>query len=196
MSEITDILSGLVDLKRNTAFVVDNVDVAASVAIDRQPRKAARMEVEVIGATVTTGVVNLAGSTTETLNFTVNEVQVSTLDFSSLTGLTMSGITDGFIQVRALNKMGQPINSEIVVETNMPVKFYTQDGRIRMMKQGSEQIADYKMIAAPDKDVRDNDLIYAVSGVVGLTFGKIMFVEKIFDFAGATHHLEAEIMDL
>lgn len=196
MSEITDILSGSVDLRRNTAFVVDNVDVAASVAIDRQPRKAAKMEIEVIGATVTTGVVNIAGSTTETLNFTENGVQVGELDFSSLTGLTMSGITDGFIQMRALNSMGQPINDEIDVEIGMAVKFFAQKGRIKMKKAGKEQVADYKMITAPDKDVRDNDLVYAVSGVIGITFGQVVFAEKIFDFDGATHHLEAEVMDL
>lgn len=196
MSDITSVLSGSVDLRRNTSFLVDLIATGASVSIDRNPRRASRMEVEVIGATVTTGVVNLAGSTTETLNFTENGVQVGVLDFTTLTGLTMSGISDGFIQVRALNKMGQPINQEIDVELAMPIKFYAQDGRIRAMKQGREQVANYKLMAEPDADVQDNDFVYAISGVFGLTFGQVVFAEKIFDFDGGTHHTEAEIMDL
>ena len=196
MSDITSILSGSVNLRRNTPYVVDNVAVAASVVADRNPRKASRIEVKIVGATVVTGLVELLGDASETLNFSENGVQVGSVDFATLTGLSISGITQGFVKARALNRMGQPINSEIDVQLAMPVKFYAQDGRIRMMNQGKEQVANYKLIAEPDVDIQANDLIYAVSGIFGLTFGQVTFSEKIFDFDGSAHHTEAEIMDL
>ncbi len=64
-----------------------------------------------------------------------------------------------------------------------------------MMKTGREKIAEYKIIAEPDADILENDLLYAVSGM-GITLGMVTFKERIFDFDGVTHHLEAEVMDL
>jgi hypothetical protein len=47
-----------------------------------------------------------------------------------------------------------------------------------------------------DKDVRENDMIYAVSGIAGLTRGQISFVEPLYEFDGVTHHQECEIVNL
>jgi len=105
-------------------------------------------------------------------------------------------MSDGFIKVRCLSKMGQPINQEILVEENMNVRFFAEKGRIRMLKQGQEDVANYRIIAEPDADIQNNDFVYAVSGIFGLTLGEVKFSEKIFDFTGITHHTEAEIKDL
>jgi len=196
MSAVTDILTSVVNLKRNTAFVVDEIAVGASISVDRQPAKSSRIEVEIIGATVSSGLVNLAGNTTETLNFADNGVQVGQLNFTSLTGITISGISDGFIKARALSKMGQPLNQEILISENMNIRFFAENGRIRTLKQGQEDVSNYRLIAEPDADVQDNDLIFAVSGIFGLTLGQIKFSEKLYDFSGTAHHVEAEIMKI
>ena len=153
----------------------------------------------IIGAEETSAVVGLTQTNDpiiEQIQFGEDGVQVGTSDFLTMSGLTISGIDGGTITVRAIDELGQPVNKEIVAEENMPIRWYAQDGRIRMMKQGQEKIAKYKMMAGPEKDVQENDVVYAISGVFGLTIGRVDFSEKIFDFAGLTHHTEAEVMEL
>lgn len=140
--------------------------------------------------------VQVSSGSSEVFTFSENGAKIGAVTFVNITALTMSGISDGFIQIRAINRIGQPVNQEISVSDNVPVRFYTQKGRIYMKRSGQEDIADYKIMAEPDLDLRQNDIVYPLSGVVGLTWGSIDFVEKIFDFAGATHHLEAEVKDL
>lgn len=90
--------------------------------------------------------------------------------------------------------LGQKILAESTIYTNLPVRFYAIAGKIRMMAQGQQKVAQYKIMADWDKDIRENDLMYAVSGVSGLTLGRVSFVETLFDFDGITHHVEAEII--
>jgi len=196
MSNFSDILTARVNIMRLSSLLLDSIVPAASLAPNRQPLKSCRLQVEVIGATVATGLVNVAGNTIETISFPDNGVQVSTKDFTNISGITLSGIQGGLISVRAISKTGQFINQEITVENNMPVRFYAQSGRIRMMRQGQEKIAEYKIMARWDKDLQENDLVYPVSGIYGLTLGQISFVRKIFDFSGVTVHIEGEIIKL
>lgn len=197
MTQFTDILTGRINLKRNTSFLVDKTAVVVNPSADRQPPKSCRMEVVIDGATVGgSATILISGNVDETLNFTANGKQIGESNFTSISGITVTNISEGFISIRCLNKMGQPINQEKTVKDNMSIRFYAQDGRIRMMKTGQEQISKYKIMAASDEDIQDNDLIYAVSGVFGLTLGKVTFSEKIYDFDGVTHHTEAEVMDL
>ena len=142
-----------------------------------------------LGTTVVT-------STTETFSFDDNDAQVGSVLFSSIDGITTAGITNGFISIRAITPMGQPLNQEISVGTNVPVRFYTQNGRIRMKKPGQEEVSDYKIIAEPDLDLQNNDIAYVLSGAMGITFGQLDFVERFWDFEGVTHHTEAIFMDL
>lgn len=52
---------------------------------------------------------------------------------------------------------------------------------------------DYFMFAKYDADVQTGDLVYPLTGLVGLTLGRVMGVTPIMDFDGATHHIEALI---
>ena len=196
MSEITDILNGTIDLKRSTAFLVDKVATGLTISLDRQPVESARLEIEVVGATISTGVVSVEGNVNESFNFTFNDVLVGEQNFTSITGITTDGISDGFVIVRAVSKMGQPLNQKVVVEAGMNVRFYAQDGRIRARKDGQVKVAKYKIMAEPDAEIQENDFMFALSGISGMTFGVFSFVEKIFDLDGVTHHTEAELKDL
>jgi hypothetical protein len=148
---------------------------------------------------VSDGVLGLgtpANSTSEVFTFSENTEKAGVINFSSIAGITTSGITNGFINVRAVTKMGQPINQIISVQDNVPVRFYKQHGRIKLVKQGDELVSEYKIMAEPNLDIRDEDLVYPLSDVVGLTLGLVNFVERIWDFDGLTHHTEAVLVDL
>lgn len=147
---------------------------------------------------VSDGVLGISAASTnsEVFTFSENLSKIGLINFSSIDGITMSGISDGFIKIKAINKLGQPINQLITAQSNVPVRFYRQNGRIRLVKSGEELVAQYKIMAEPDLDIRENDLVYPLSDVVGLTLGLVNFVERIWDFDGITHHTEAVLIDL
>lgn len=299
MSDVTDILTARINVKRLTNLLLDGITPSSASAVDRQPARSSRLEIEIWGATIATlgtviientdvvslnqyvfqdvstadkwamtidngvvalmttinaadvnpilqdslnpsnywvmtidnGIVFVGATSTiqadeiglrdqttllgyelvvtdgvpgisslasayEQFVFTQNDVKVGTEDFTNIGSVFCTGIAGGSISIRSINNMGQPINQLVNVGTDVPVRFYAQSGRIRMMKQGQDKIAKYKIMAEPDADIEDNDMIYAVSGIFGLTYGKVEFAERIYDFDGLTHHLEAEIMDL
>jgi hypothetical protein len=129
----------------------------------------------------------------EVFTFSENGVKIGSNELISVDGITISGISDGFVKINAINRIGQPVNQQISVQNNVPVRFYSQKGRIKMHAQGQELISDYKVMAEPDLDIQENDVIYPISDVIGMTVGVVNFVERIFDFAGVTHHTEAGI---
>lgn len=304
MSELTDILTARVNVRRYTADVFDQVAVAASLSPDRQPASSARMEVEIVGATVASGMVTIyassgggssqylledrttgdiygvkitngqinwvltsgtaasepivedtlnsgtnwkifisdgqlgwevtatvqddsvllddtvdsttrklviydgnlgstvVSSTSEQFTFTDNDVKVGTTNFTTVTGLTLSGISEGFIKVRAITKTGQAINRQRTIGDSVACRFYVNkfagrgSNRISRVPPGQDRVANYKMMAGPTEDIAENDYLYVVSGVGGLTLGQVMFVNHVFDFAGVTHHVEAEVIQL
>ena len=196
MSEISDILTGSVNIKRLSGTLLNKTASAASMTLTRQPAREVRIHVAVEGATVNTGSMVFAGSTDETLSFTANGEKVTSKGFTNVTGITVSGISNGFITMKALDKLGNPVNQEIVIHSALPVRFYALNGKIRMQAAGQVNTAKYKMMIAPDKLVEPSDLMYAVSGVQGLTRGLIDFVTEIAGLDGATHHIEAEIIGL
>lgn len=196
MTNLTDILTGSINVKRSTNFVVDGITPTATVVVNRQPAKASRMQVKIEGAVVSSGLVNIAGDNNETFSFSDNDTLVGVQDIATISGITTSGIVGGSIFIEALNRLGQPNNQKITAHSALAIRFYAKDGKIRMQKTGQEKIAEYKIMAAPGIDLRENDVIEAISGVVGLTRGIIDFVESISDFSGVGHHVECEIKDL
>ena len=196
MSELTEILTARANITRLTDVLMDQIAIAASLSVDRQPDESCKIKVTLVGCTIGTGLVNIAGTTNEALTFSENGVGIGIKDFMNITGITTSGISDGFIEVKGVSKTGYPIDQEMTIHSNLPVRFYAQDGRIRMMKQGEEKIAKYTVMVAPDKIILGNDILYAVSGIDAMTRGQISFVEQIMDFEGLTQHTECELIPL
>lgn len=192
-----DIYTSRINLKRLNSRILDPVLMAGlTISIDRQPAQTTRLEVAISGATyaLAGGTVSLNG---ENFSFTDDGSVVGVVDHTTIVGsIIIAGIDSGMITVSAVSKTGQPNYQEVVVEDNMPVRFYAQSGRIRMAAQGRESIAEYKIMADPEKDIQQNDLLYPVSGVFGLVKGKINFVRQIVDFDGATVSVEGEVMKL
>lgn len=196
MSSVNDIFTARVDIKRLTSALLDGVTPAASMNFDRQPVRSSRLQIKIEGASIGSGLVNVAGNTTETFSFSTNGVQIGIKDFTSVSGLTLSGIVGGSIFIDAVNRFGQSNNQERTIHSSLPVRFYAQDGKIRMQKVGQEKIAKYKLMAREDRDLQENDILIAVSGITGLTRGTLSFVHRIVDFAGSGHHIQAEVQDL
>lgn len=190
MSLVSNILSGRVNIKRLSSFVLEETAIAVSLSPTRQPASTARLEVSVQGATVGTGSITVSGNTVETFSFSQNGSQEGSKNFTSISGITLTGISQGFIKIRALNNMGQPINQEYLVSSNTSVRFFQQNGRIKVQKSGEQQVSSIMMMAEPDADIKNLDNMYVISGIKGITMGQLDFAEAIFDFAGLTHHIE------
>jgi hypothetical protein len=196
MSEFSDTLKGSVNIKRLTHVLLEKSASVAGMALTRQPTEEVRIRVIVEGATISTGSVVFEGSTTDTIAFTANGEKITSKGFTNVSGVTVAGISNGYITMEALDKLGNPVNQEIAVHSALPVRFYALDGKIRMIAAGQVDTAKYKIMIAPDKLVEQNDLMYAISGIQGLTRGQIDFVTEIIDMDGTTHHLEADIIGL
>jgi len=199
MSNLTGVLTGRINLKRNTQFVLDSISPSSPITVDRQPVSSSRLVVSVAGATVSNGLVNISGNVNETIQFDNNKNMVGSQNFTSISGITLSGINGGLIKISTVNTLGEPMMQERLIESNLPVRFYPiNSSKLGMMrvKAGDERIAQYSMMVAPDKDVRENDIIYAVSGIMGLTIGIVSFVSGIFDFNGITHHIHCEVKNV
>ena len=196
MSDFEDILIARIDLKRLTPYILDGTTPMASMTPDRQPDKQCRLAIEIVGATISSGLVSVSGSTIETFGFTENETKVGERNWDSISGITLSGIDGGDISIQAVSRTGQNINREVSVYDDLSVRFYMKDGKTLMMTQGQERVAKYKLMFQEDKDIRENDLVYSISGMAGLTRGEISFVRTIYNFDGLVEHIEADLRDL
>ena len=196
MSELSDILTGTATIKRLTPYLLDGVTPEASMTADRQPAKTSRLSVKIEGAAVSGGLVNVAGNVNETFNFSADGTMIGEEDFTSISGITISGIDGGSIWIKGLNSLGEPIVQEKTVHSDLPIRFYAQAGHIRMKQPGQQKIAKYKIMADTDADLEENDIFYAGIGVAGLTIGQLDFVETLYDFDGNIHHREAEIVEI
>lgn len=196
MSDVTPILSSIVDIKRFTAAVIDGQVIASSVNASRQPGRAGKVEVTLQGCVYNSGQVTINGNTTETLNFSADGVKVGQLDFSVFAGLSFSGISGGTVKVRVVSDMGQPINQLMLVSENLPVRFFQNTGFQRGFEAGQQLVGSKRvrigMMMEPwPLKIANNDYVYGDYGIVGVTVMQVDFFEAVYDFAGATHHIEA-----
>lgn len=81
--------------------------------------------------------------------------------------------------------------TEVVVTANASCYFQSMNGKKVNLPSGDFKNADYLMMVRWNQDIQEGDLLYPSSGVVGLTIGRVFYVEPIMDFDGLTHHTEA-----
>ena len=120
----------LMTFKRQTAYVVDSVAASDTVSIDRQPVSDSLIEVNISGGTDNTGTVVIAGivngsSDSQTLTFTGAKIKNTSKQFSSLTSITTTGLSDEAsvpnISVRAVGIDGSPNLMNYTVAASRPV---------------------------------------------------------------------------
>jgi hypothetical protein len=195
MSDVTSILTSKVDIKRFTASVIDGGVVVSSIPASRAPGRTGKIEVTLQGCAYNNGVVTINGNTAEQLTFAADGTKCGQTDFSTFAGLSLSGITGGWVSARAVSDMGQPINQQVSIAAGLSVRFFQNMGYQREFDAGQQLVNSRRgrmgMMMEPDGNIAQNDWVYSDYGIVGLTVMKVDFFEALYDFAGATHHLEA-----
>lgn len=160
--------------------------------MDRQPEVPVRMEVLCDGCTIGANAsITFLGTAPEVLVVPSSGFKRGVVDMTSVTGLSVSLIEDGFLTVKAINATGQPVTKLEEVSASVASRFFANSGRIRRKPQGELEIGDFQMMIEPDADVREGDIVTAIAGIEAGRIGRVVDVDRIFDFDGVTHHFEA-----
>jgi len=134
-----------VAINRSTALIVDRVAAAASVAIDRQPVRASKVQVEVFdlsgSGTVTVGGTREDGSTgSEDLDYTASDVLETDYAYTALDALTTSGLSGTELLATAIGRDGSPQLEEYEVAASQPAALVADGGSWPTGVPGSHEI--------------------------------------------------------
>lgn len=156
-----------------------------------------KLKVEISGANgLTLALVSIDGSTDETLTFTQNDFQITENEFTSVAQITVSGLTDGTLQVTGFHAGGQPVYYESAKNSNMPCFISELSAKEKMQLAGLDKPAEYRALFLQTESIAANDFLEPVSGIAGLTRAQIINPFYVFDFAGNTHHIESLVKKL
>lgn len=123
----------VVNVQRQTTFVLDSTTALATMSLDRQPVRATLLEFGLSGGTANTGTVAIAGtdpdgnSISETLTFTGAGFQTTTRRYATVdaSGITTTGLTDEStvptIEARQLGRDGSPQTSVFSLITGLRI---------------------------------------------------------------------------
>ncbi len=124
----------VVSIKRQTSFILDSTNAAATMSASRQPVVASCLQFTVSGGTAGSGTITIAGtvnglSASETLTFTKNGLQCSTKQFTAInsSGITTSGLADEAsvpkISAQAVGVDGAPQNNSYTLVAGRYAQF-------------------------------------------------------------------------
>lgn len=187
----TEILTSRCRVMRNTSVVLEESSVSPLMYATRQPKSSARLNVVVTNASVG-GTVHVSGNTDESFVFSENGESVGSEDFSRIDGLTIQGLSGGLIEIKAVTPSGQDLVQKTQVYASVPCRLFTAKGRNITVAPGQVQQNRQKLMFAPTTVIKDNDEVYPVSKLPGFDMAKITFVDTLYDFDGATHHIECD----
>jgi len=144
-----------VDIYRETAYVLDESTVAASMSLTRQPERESIMQVNIEGGTANTGTVIITGTVdgssgaTETLTFTEAGFQITTKRFTAVSGLVTTGLADEAavptIGIEAVGVGGSRNNASYKIQTGYPCHLDHGYTRWAGDKQGSTELETVQM---------------------------------------------------
>jgi hypothetical protein len=138
---ITSMSDRLVTVWRRTSNLLDTTNVGVSHSADRQPTKAAYLEVEVTGGTGSidiSGTVEGGGSDVETLAFAGHVVRATVQRFTAIDagGIVPTGFAGESLTVRGVGANGERIPQSYQVVTGWPMRFNRGRGEWHPMTQG------------------------------------------------------------
>lgn len=96
----------------------------------------------------------------------------------------------------AVDDLGHPAITYTTVFAALSCYFWSQQGTQRRHPVGEEKLGDFILMTHGTVDLTSLDRVEALSGIVGLTLGEVVWAKGIMDLDGLTHHLEAEIRSL
>lgn len=114
-----------------------------------------------------------------------------------MAAITIDGLAGSTVSIEAITGTGELLLGTSVVVASLPVKIWVigvNRLRFERVEPGQQLIGRFRMMAEQDQDVQEADHVEPVSGgIAGFTLAEVTGVLKIADFAGATHHLEADL---
>lgn len=188
MSSVLMIANALVDWKRSTAYLLDPVAVAGSIAPTRQPVRKSCVQVKLTGAP--NGTVVVAGlvdgvADAETLTWAGSAVARATVkQFSTLTGFTASLTGASTIEALAMGPGGQPQADTYVLKGQHPVQMNESNApRWQASTPGSER-ANYATCRVQYEEVwapRQGDIVAdLITGTTWQVVGQPRVLGTIF----------------
>lgn len=137
-----------ITIYRRTAYLLEVVTAAASLAVDRQPPRASAMRVTVAGGTTGSGTVTITGTvegvagTSEVLTFTANGVKVGSKLFTAISAVATSGLANEAaiptVAIEAVDRQGAPQAQDVVRASAVPAGVKRSSGRWPVPVPGSE----------------------------------------------------------
>lgn len=138
-----------VTLRRMTAFVLDAITAAASLALTRQPVREGLLRVVVAGGTTGSGTVTITGTVagvagvSEVLTFTANGTKETVKRFTAISSIATSGLADevakATVSIQNLGPDGTPQAQSFDVATGIPVRPQSGSGRWSASAPGTER---------------------------------------------------------
>jgi len=171
---IEDTYTQTITLTRCTADILVEAAAAASMTPNYQPAGAANMMVRLRGGS-SGGNVTVIGQVggapdTEVIALSSGDAgQQGTKLFTTVGSFSLSGISDGTIEVTAVRGTGEPYTHELIVSTVMG-RIKARKGYLRMIATGRDPVADYVMACMGDDEITEERFVYTDGKKYEITF--------------------------
>lgn len=166
-------LTSFVTLRRRTAVIVESAAAGATLTVAHQPVRESLVEVSLSssGGAPGTGTVTVTGiaagaTVTEVLTFSGLGVKQTTRLFSSVAGMTTTGLADEtpipVLSARAVGRDGSAQHGFFTVAKDYPAALDERVGRYRADPAGGSAQDDTARLALPYSDTfapREGDLV-------------------------------------
>lgn len=191
---IKGFLKQTIDLKRKTDLLVDWTTLIQLVGVDRQPVRETNLvlnlEEAITGGCITiSGIVGGTGSSEE-FAFSQNiEGKQSLKRFTQVSGITTSGLSQGKLRIKTVEKSGQPIYQEYLVKERMKVRIdshLAKGGELDFGIPGGFTELNYRIVCSKE----DGELML-VSDIITENSDRYE-IQKLVSFIRGrkTHHIE------
>jgi len=184
---------------RNTNIILEETEIIAAPLVDRQPPRAACLQIEISGCSDGTGTVTVDGTTllggagdSDVFTFTANGIEEGARkEFTHIDSIATLGfigeVVVGDIEIKAATKTGQPIYQEIPIFDEMPAWIDCRKGGVVIQIPGGVITSVTKLFCKlnPLQPVLENDIIYYRDRRY-----RVDAVEEVMSRAATPHHLE------
>jgi len=171
---IEDTYTKTITLTRLTAEVLAAATPTASMTPNYQPAGAANMMVRLRGGS-SGGNITVIGQVggapdTEVISLASGDTgQQGTKLFTTVGSFTLSGISDGTVEVTAVRSSGEPYTRELIVSTIMG-RIKARKGYLRMIATGRDPVSDYVMACMGADEIKEERFVYTDGKKYEITF--------------------------
>jgi len=140
----------LADVYKKTNFIVEKTDLTGAISVDYQPSRAAAL-LAIVTDSVDGGTLGLFGKDQD--NASVAETHIFSADgayqtenlFSELTAVNATAFSSGTLEVQAVTPQGEPVESLVLLSSNVPVRISKQKFVLSLETPGLVETDSFKM---------------------------------------------------